>query len=67
MIGNESVPCNVPLVKVMEDNDLDQREVVDPIHLLGIWIFLDIVCYLFNIPEHEERKIHHSHSNKMHQ
>ena len=33
IIGNESVPLDVQLIKVMGDNDLDQRVMKEVVHL----------------------------------
>jgi len=40
LIGYKGVPCNVKLIKVMEDYHLDEGVVKDTLHLMAIIYFL---------------------------
>jgi len=51
IIGNEIVPRDVQLIKLMEDNDLDHQVMKEAVHFLIIPFSLKCVCHFLNAPE----------------
>lgn len=67
LIGYESVPCNVKLIKVVWGYHLDERMVKYAMHLMIMIFPLGNVCHLINIPVKIEGQIEHFESCKMHE
>lgn len=67
LIGYESVPCNVMLIKVVQDYNFDERMVKYAMHLMIMFFPLGNLRNLVNIPVKIVGQIEHSDSCKMHE
>lgn len=48
---NKCLPRDVEGTKMMKHNDLDQGIVIETTHLLRVWLLLEKMSHILNIPE----------------
>jgi len=66
-MSNKCLPRDVEETKMMKNNDLDKRIMINTSHLLRVWLLLQKMSHLLNVPGQEIRKVQHPHPGKMHE
>ena len=56
-MSDKCLPRDVEETEMMKHNDLDQGIVIEASHLLRVWLLLDKMSHLLNIPEQEVREV----------
>jgi len=57
VMRNKGLPRDVEEIEMRKHNDLDQGTVIETAHLLRMWLLLDKMSHLLNIPEQEVRDV----------
>ena len=66
-MSNESLPRNVKKTKMANNNDFDQRVMIDVVQLLRVWFRLHNVSYFINTSKQEIWEIHHLYPGEGHE